>query len=684
MKIKITLIAFFASALILTSCMKNEVSPGIESVRTAYAALLNAKAQAEIITANANATLTNAQAAYQNALAAMKLAEAQGELANAEAIRAELAANIKVWALELQDQTRLYNIAMDAYNKAVRDAKNASVTEYFLKYSAALDTVRAIQAEIFAKNAQILALAIDVAAGTTNSMPGLVATLAAKNAGLATLQAQLTAAKALLGTPDALVTAQTGLKNDTTTLQAAINKLLIDQQVLFPDWQVAYKADTTAKGVTSRALATANAAKAAYSAAATSFATTWVDPTFWTDAIAKVVLDSTRLDSVKNNAVASYTDYQNDSTLIASGTTVETATWTLKNDSVTAYVAAIAALRLDSVTKYATYKTDSLLYKAAVRDTVVADSLQSVLVANMADWYFVWKNLTPSSVATADSTLYKAGQTDSTNYVNILAPLARNITLPARAATVTASRTLFLASLATWNTTGAAKIAFLGVSTDATNTTLYGRRKIALLAITAKQAAIASATYTLPDKKSEYLHWRSFIPAYEVNLAASLAAKEVLRPKYETYKNEFYASYVAGLLATYTTANQTYLDKKVLSDATGTALTTAKTPYDNVGLAKDAKVAEKAVKDALLAVYANAIAYNTDIVASINGLITTKLGEIATAQAAIDAAVIAYKAGKVNYDQFQIELTSLNTELTAANANVTFWKKLLDAAIAAG
>ena len=37
MKIKITLIAFFATALMFTSCVKNEVSPGIEDVRSAYA-----------------------------------------------------------------------------------------------------------------------------------------------------------------------------------------------------------------------------------------------------------------------------------------------------------------------------------------------------------------------------------------------------------------------------------------------------------------------------------------------------------------------------------------------------------------------------------------------------------------------------------------------------------------------
>ncbi|MBU1013541.1 MAG: hypothetical protein KKG99_11085 [Bacteroidetes bacterium] len=682
MKIKITLIAFFASALMLTSCMKNEVSPGIESVRTAYAALLNAKAQAEIILANANATLLNSQAAYQNALAALKLAEAQGELAAAEVIRAELAADMKIWALELQVATQNYNATMAAYALAVKAAKNALVTEYFGKYIAALDTMRAIQDEIFAKQGQILALAIDVAAGTTNTMPGLVATLAAKNAQLVTLQADLAAAKALLGTPDALVTGQTGLMNDTTTIQAAIYQLLIDQQVLHPDWQAAYRADTTAKGVTSRALAVSNAAKAAYSAADASFAADFPIPTFWQDEIDAVNDAKATLLATYADTLASYTAWNNAKILIASGTTVETAAWQAKVDSVTAYVASIAALVTDSSNKYDAWVLDTAQLNAAIADTLAADAAHAANVLSMASHWFAWHALPYGPARTGDSIAYWEGYADSVYYVSAGEFLLNLAVVQAKADTAVTGP-LWRASESIFNAQHPVKVAFLGLPANTTDATLYGRRYLAAQAITAKTAAIAAAQLALPDLYSEYLHWLSFIEEDLAAYNAALAHKELVRPDYEEYMDQFYYGYVADLLAAYNAKYQIYLDKKVLSDATGTALTTAKKPWTDLGTAIAAKQAEKAVKVALLGVYANAIAYNTDVVAGINALITAKKAEIVAAQGNIDAAVIAYAAGKINYDKFQQDLTSLNVELTAANAQVAFWKALLDEAIAA-
>jgi len=676
MKIKITLIAFFASALILSSCMKNEVSPGIESVRTAYAALLNAQATATITLANADAAFRNAEAAYQNALAALKLAEAQGELAAAEAIRAELAANIKVWALELQDQTRLYNIAMDAYNKAVRDAKNALVTEYFTKYSAALDSVRTIQAAIFAKNAQILALAIDVAAGTTNGMPALVADLATKTAALATLNAQLTAAKALLGTPDALVTSQTGLKNDTTTLQAAINKLLIDQQVFFPDWQAAQTAYNSASSTYAAKDAAWVAAKFNLTKVDSLFHVNYPDPDFWVAAIAKVTATKFSYDSICTDTLTAYTLKKNATDTIALGTTDITTKLTAANDSLAKYADTLAVKRADSIAKGLAEVASRAALAAILADST-AKVAQLAIVTDTANVRWVrWHAETPSAQGTIDSTLYMNAKNDST-LIRAQLYIIHATSMPAAIADTIVKLAAEVVATNAYNTWKTTKYDVIVPITTA--------RKVVLTAdLTTRTARIAFLTAALPDRTSDLLYKKTLVAPFKAAWDAALAAKEALRPNYETYMTTFYASYTASLQAAIDAA---YAARTTASDAktaAATALTTAKAPWTAVGTQITAKQAEKAVKVALLAVYANAISYNTDVVAGIKALIATKEAEIVTANTAIETAKTAYKAGKVNYDNFQIELTSLNAQLTAANANVAFWKKLLDAAIAAG
>jgi hypothetical protein len=652
MKIKITLIAFFASALILSSCMKNEVSPGIESVRTAYAALLNAKAQAEIIIANADAAYTNALAQYQLALAALK--EAESETAKADSLRADLAFKMDKWAIELDSLQIVYQTQMDTYAAAVVTAKNTLVTNYFNSYVTALTTMRTAQTAVFTKQAAIVALAIDVANGTTNTMPGLLQDLEDAEAALATLEAELADAEALLGDPAAIKAKIAELHGDTTTLQAEILGLLIEQAVLYPDWQPAYKADTTAKGITSRALAVANAAKAAYSAAEATFLTDTVGthpvPEFWKVALDSVTNTNARLTALANDSLAKYAD-----TLA-----VKHADSVAKGLAEVASRAALAAIYADSTAKEA-----QLL--------VVTDSAA-------AQWIRWHDEQSPvyDPQAAVDSMKYLTSANDST-LLEAQLFIIHNTTIPAAVADTIAKLAAELTATNAYNTW---KTTIYDVIVPITTA-----RKVVLTASLATRIArIAVLTAALPDLQSDYLYHQTFMADLLNAVTLAEAYKESVRPDYETWKAAFYDEYVAGLLATYQSKDSIYQAKLAISNdtnGTGLALKNAKAAWTALGVTIAAKTAEKATIVTVLAAYGNADAYNVNYVAAIKALIVTAKADIVTAELAIETAETSYVTKKIDYDKFMIELASLQAELTTAQANVAFWKALLDEAIAA-
>jgi len=98
MQKKSLLVALFCGALCLTGCLKNEESASVVQVRNAKANELNsiatlneAKAAAELIYANADATLKGAEAELKKAEAALVLAMAETEKVRAELLKTQVA-----------------------------------------------------------------------------------------------------------------------------------------------------------------------------------------------------------------------------------------------------------------------------------------------------------------------------------------------------------------------------------------------------------------------------------------------------------------------------------------------------------------------------------------------------------------------------------------------------------------
>jgi len=183
---KITMMVGFvlSTGLLLTNCVKNEESDGVKALREAQAGYYDALAQAEVLTAEADAAYTNAEAAHelayaatQNAIAAQERAQAKIDSLNAVKSEAQTDADIAVIEAQLQvqlankeaaliaaqnsietaklkaeadllDAQKALVAAQDAYQKALQDADDAMVNYYYGLYSDALDEVNSLQREI--------------------------------------------------------------------------------------------------------------------------------------------------------------------------------------------------------------------------------------------------------------------------------------------------------------------------------------------------------------------------------------------------------------------------------------------------------------------------------------------------------------------------------------------------------
>ncbi len=229
MKIKITLIAFIASALMFTSCMKNESSSGIESVREAYASLLLAKAQAEVILANAEASYMAAEAAVQLSIAAMNDAIAANDMQEVARLQAVLAQQLIQWGFDNEASQLAADSAMAAYEAAILEAKNDLVVTYYLNYVNALGKMRDVQGKIYDANLYIYNLGLDLENNTSFTLAGLVADLAAANTYLAMLQAEYDNMNAIVGDAAAVNARIDELNAEIKAQKAAILLLKVDE-----------------------------------------------------------------------------------------------------------------------------------------------------------------------------------------------------------------------------------------------------------------------------------------------------------------------------------------------------------------------------------------------------------------------------------------------------------------------
>ncbi len=689
MKIKITLIAFFASALLLTSCMKNEVSPSIEQIRTAYAAFLNAKAQAELIKANADAQLTIAQAGVQDAIAQMNLATAAGTDAATALALENLAQLIKTNEIALVAAQRADQVLQDAYELAVQTAKDAAVTLYFGNYTAAILVVNGIEANILDKQRQIVMLNLDLVNGTDSALTAAKATLAAAQATLAGLEAELVTAKALLGDPAATKANIAQRYQDSVLLEQELKQLAIDRKNMEADYATEAAAEAAASAAYSAAnLAYNNAVLAAKpDSAETAFLADTVMngniPEFWKDALRNLFVADSLLTAKAADTLASYTAMTAAQTTIATGLTAVTAAYNVLRDSVIAYVYDIDSIQNDSAVAYAAWVLDTAQLNAAIADTVAADAAQALLVASMASHYAAYNALPYGPARTGDSTVYWDGYADSVYYVSA-GEFLDNLAVTAALADTAVTGPIWRAASTAWTTTGASLVAFLGTpSTTVNPAVLYGRRNVAFAAIATQQTAIDNATAALPDLISDYLYHQTFVDDLVADSVAAAAAKEAVRADYNTWKDAYYDDFVAALNATVASKLATKDAKKATWDAKKAALAIVFEPTRLLDSVVAQRGVEKTLLIALRGLYATLETGEDAFLAAFEAAITAAEGAVTAAETTVGVAEWTYATGLVNYDKFQSDLVELNARLVAAQAQVAFWKALLDEALAA-
>lgn len=668
MKIKMTIIAFFASALILSSCMKNEVSPGLEQVRSAYAALLNAKASALTTAATAQAALTQAQASVQLSIAAVNAARAAG----IEALTAIALANLEVAleqaAIATAQQQLVLDKLVDAYALLLKANKNALADAQYASYVAALGKMRAIQDLIFAKQAAMTALMLDLENGTTLAYADLVAKLATQNAALVVLQANLTAATAAMGNTAAVAAKIAELSLDSSTLENTKKTLIAEMAALEPGFATELAAYNKAKGKSDDASDDLKAAKAKVKSAAADFAalTTVPAPDYWTKALADVKTADSLLFEKAKDTLASAAALASAKKTIADGTTAVDAKLTKVTDSIAAYTDTIAQLVADTLAKFtANAAADAAVVSANADTTIWINELQRATDSAIAQ-------LARLPGTSADSAAYDKSAADSL-YAAAALVISEAAVTDAIAAAVKTATAVLKADLA-YDTDQPTIKSFI--------TAMKARKTVLTSAKAARVILIATETANLPDYNSDYLYDQTFIAGYVKGLADAKAAKEAVRPDYETYMAAYYDSWLAALVATQATKQTAYDTKKATTDAAKTALTLAKTAWTAKGKLLTAAGVDLALVNTLLPLWKAVDVGHVDFLAAFKAAISDKEAEVKQTTEDIAATVQAYKDGMIDYDKFVIDLASLQDQLTAAEAQVVFWKKILDETLA--
>lgn len=732
MKIKITLIAFLASAMMFTSCMKNESSPGIESVREAYASLLLAQAQAEVILANANASFLEAQAAVQLSQAAMNDALAALNAQEVTRLQAVLAQQLITWAAQNAAAELAAQIAMDNYEAAVIAAKNGLVTTYYNQYTAALTVMRAAQTAIFTKNAAILALGLDIANGTTNAMPGFIADLAAANAAMDALVAEFEVAKTLLGNVDAIEARIAELMDAGTVLGNEVATLTAELAECAPSYatEQAAAAATAATLATATADAAATAAAAVYATAVATFEATYPLPAWWVAATTAITVAEANLAAYDTTtAGVNWRTVRDD---VAAGTTAVDALIAAQNAIIAqanidaAAAAAEILVQQAIIDGFATATADALALDVAAQAAIDANAaaITALGVASAALQVDIdlanaeTAIITPlRDQAVIDQTALGTGPGDPAWDAYEILIVGYNLTLTTNAANVIlwageiavndANVVILTAAQAGLNATKAATLAAwnAAVAAEAAGIVAPGLEIIAQQAIidqtvidiaaadaeiivqeaakVVRIAWVAAQTLLIPDLYSTYLMTLTYLDELELALQEAIDAKEALRPQYETYMNEFFADFWAGLQAADVTA-QAALVAAAAADATAqAALVAAMAPCTAIQTSITAKNAELAFGATILALYQNVATYNDGYLLAFENAIIAQQVLVDAAELAIANAEAAYAAGKVNYDNFMIEMASLEAELATAQALVATAQELLDAALAA-
>lgn len=752
MKIKITLIAFLASAMMFTSCMKNETSPGIEKVREAYASLLLAKAQAEVIIATADAAYTNALAAVELANAAIAQAQADGEVADTERLRAELANDMLTWAAEIAAAELLAEQALAAYELEVIAANNVLAIEYFEGYVDALGDVRDAQQAIFDLNADILELGLDIANGTTNLYDGLVADLAAANALLEVLQAEYVTAQALLGNVDAINARIAELAADTVVLGNTVLLLTAELAECAPSYATEAEAATAAATAAGNALTALNNANAAavYETAREAFETEYDLPEWWEDAQTAIDDAQTALDDYDTATAGSAywgmkADIENGTDDLDQDILDLEALIALEQDTIDqalldsaaaeleilAQLEIIAGLAADTV---AAATADTLAQEAAAANEAAVTALEeantalgvdttnlnaetAALTALLADAITDQETAaggTPFDAADSLDVTWLAYETIIQDYTATIA--ANNAAVVTKTGEINlnlANITILEAAQAGLDTARAATLLAFNNAVDA-----YNDGDDAPLAEIIDQQAIITQTSVdiataegniegfegeitglegdietrlediaqweidIVDIYSTYLMTLTFVDELEADLQAAKDAKEDLREDYETYMDEFFATYWDGLKATAATALTTYNTAAAANVTAQAALVEAMAPCTAIQTALTAAQNDLGFAEEILELYQGVGTYNEDYLEDFATAITEQMEAIAEIEEDIAETEQAYIDGLVTYDEYLIDMVSLEAELATATSYVAYWKALLDEVLA--
>jgi len=675
MKIKITLIAFFASVLVLTSCMKNEVSPGIEQVRAAYAALLNAKAQAETTMAAANAVYRNAEAQVQLSLAAINLALADSNQALADSLQADLAYKMDKWAQEILDLELQYQKDLDEYAALVAQTANELVEEYFGDYMDAIGVLRRIQNAIFEKEAEIRELKLDLENGTVNYMDEKLADLADAEAFLAELQAMWAMVQEYWGMAEVQakideLSAQkkaTALDILTKTAQAA------EMEPDFADEQEAYD---KAYSAYSKANSTYKKAQTALANAATTFEEDNPVPDFWRTAQDSVenALDS--LEGVYADTLAACGAYRDALDTLALGTSDIDDEIAALEDSIGLYE--------DTVDMYV---ADTLAAFEAWEDAVGA---YDDLVLDTVDWYekliedteaLAELRLTPDEASPLDTLLQVLTLAADSNLMEAYLEVARleGGTLDILDGEADDALGDYEDALEDYNDDVMGAGGYDEMLTD-----MDGRLGDWEDALEAREDRLEWLDYWLDDLETECLHMQSYIEEVIAFWEDAVAYKESRRPDYEEYMDAFWYDYLAELEQDVQDAKDIKDAKEDLMDAAEDLLDAAQEDWlalldeiDDLQKLKDNLDTYiglwRAVKDKQ-----EDFAYRSEWQTALNNAAQA----VVDAEQAVADAEEAYEDNMIDYAKYMQDMTNLNARLVAAQAQVDFWKALLDEAIA--
>lgn len=740
MKIKITLIAFLASAMMFTSCMKNESSPGIESVREAYASLLLAKAQAEVTLANAQATFINAEAAVQESIAAMNNAIAAATAAtSADAaaaaaqeiagLQALLAQQLIDWARENEAADLLAQIAMDEYEAAILAAKNDLVIEYYSYYLDALGEMRDVQTAIFTAHSNFLALAVDLVDGTSYALMDLQDELEAAIEYLAVLQAEFDNMNTIVGDVDAIDARVAELKAGNVAIDAQILALEVDL------YDCEYDLEDAPAEIDDQPYLDAQAA-AVYETALASFPNE-LNPTWWNDLQTAVEeAEQTVLDHVGDTTDASEA-YYNMLADINSGTDVLDGLIVDQQELITGYNEAITEQGL--IIEGLEEDTAALLQD--VRDSLAAFEIADEALTTqeeLVQGYYDSNDELDGFISAANDEIdalnlligtaetaqlgYTEGvdpewdiyQTQIEDYEDQVEVLEGNIiTWGLQKDQNDAYITIEEPKIADLQTaaddaeaqydnavarkddgvTGVDALVVLmgdaeGIITDNEGWIETAEGEITDLEgqIETRLEEIEGLEVEIIELLTELRHQRTFMDEYVQDVVDAKADREARRVEYEQYMDETFVTYLAGLEQTAADLKDTYdedydqylLDKAAWDDLAAPCIA-IQDEIDDLG--DDLEYGE-----GLLEIWEEIQTFGGDETEAFQTAINDQMGVIYGVDGIMDQiadAEATYADDQLDYDTYVALIASLEAELAVTQALVASTKELLDAALAA-